>query len=92
MGIARTTLCEQFCRTDRMVPLWIEMFNRGGVDALITKPRPGRRRKVKLQRVRDLLLPVLENPAQAGLGALDRRQAPRLPHTLNERVTPSQLA
>ena len=66
MGVPRATLCQQFCRTDRMVRLWIEQFNRGGLDALITKPRPGRPRKVKLQRVRDLLVPVLENPAQAG--------------------------
>jgi transposase len=66
MGIPRATLCQQFCRTDRMVRLWIELFNRGGIDALITKPRPGRRRKVKLERVRDLLVPVLESPAQAG--------------------------
>ena len=66
LGIPRATLCKQFCRTDRMVRLWIELFNRGGIDALITKPRPGRRRKVKLERVRDLLVPVLENPAQAG--------------------------
>ena len=66
MGIARATVCQQFCRSDRMVRLWIEQFNRGGIDALITKPRPGRPRKVKLERVRDLLVPVLENPAQAG--------------------------
>jgi transposase len=66
LGIPRATLCQQFCRTDRMVRLWIELFNRGGIDALITKPRSGRRRKVKLERVRDLLVPVLENPAQAG--------------------------
>jgi hypothetical protein len=55
LGIPRATLCQQFCRTDRMVRLWIELFNRGGIDALITKPRPGRRRKVKLERVRDLI-------------------------------------
>lgn len=66
LGIPRATLCQQFCRTDRMVRLWIELFNRGGIDALITKARPGRRRKVKLERVRDLLVPVLENPAAAG--------------------------
>jgi hypothetical protein len=41
MGIERATLCKQFCRTDRMVRLWIELFNRGGIDALITKSRPG---------------------------------------------------
>ena len=66
LGMARATICQQFCRTDRMVRLWIECFNRGGIDALITKPKPGRPRKVKLERVRDLLVPVLENPAQAG--------------------------
>jgi transposase len=66
MGIARETVCQSFCRTDRMVRLWIECFNRSGIDALISKPKPGRPRKVKLERVRDLLVPVLENPAQAG--------------------------
>ena len=66
LGITRATICQQFCRTDRVVRLWIELFNRGGIDALITRPNPGRPRKVKLERVRDLLVPVLENPAQAG--------------------------
>jgi transposase len=66
MGLPRATVCEQFNRTDRVVRLWIELFNRGGIDALITRPRPGRPRKVKLERVRDLLVPVLENPAAAG--------------------------
>lgn len=66
LGISRATVCQQFCRTERMVRLWIEMFNRGGIDALITRARPGRPRKVKLERVRDLLVPVLENPATAG--------------------------
>jgi len=66
LGISRTVVCQQFCRTERMVRLWIEQFNRGGIDALITRARPGRPRKVKLERVRDLLLPVLENPATAG--------------------------
>jgi transposase len=68
LGIARSTLCQQFCRTDRMLRRWIELFDRGGLDALITKPPPGRRRKVKLERGRDLLLPVLENPATVGQG------------------------
>ena len=55
-----------FNRTDRMMRLWIECFNRGGIDALITRPKSGRPRKVKLERLRDLLVPVLENPAMAG--------------------------
>lgn len=66
LGYSRQQVCELNDRTDRMVRLWIELFNRGGLDALITKPRPGRPRKVILQRVRDLLVPVLENPATAG--------------------------
>lgn len=80
LGHERKVVCQIFGRTDRMVRLWIELFNRGGVDALITRPKPGRPRKVKLERVRDLLLPVLANPAQAGHGpsALDRCEDPRL--------------
>ena len=49
-----------------MIRLWIELFIRGGIDALISRPKPGRPRKVKLERVRDLLVPMLENPASAG--------------------------
>lgn len=66
LGVSRAQVCEQFCRTDRMVRLWIELFNRGGIDALATKPRRGRKQRLKLERLRDLLVPVLENPAQAG--------------------------
>lgn len=66
LGTPRDNVCQMFARTDRMVRLWIELFNRGGIDALVTRPRPGRPRKVKLERVRDLLVPVLENPASAG--------------------------
>ena len=66
MGSARSVVAQQFCRTDRVVRLWIEMFNVGGIDALTTKGRPGRGRRVKLERLRDLLVPVLENPRQAG--------------------------
>ena len=66
MGLERSVVAQQFCRTDRVLRLWIEMFNRGGIDALTTKRRPGRGRKVKLECLRDLLVPVLENPSQAG--------------------------
>ena len=66
LGISRIVICKQFCRSDRMIRLWIELFNRGGIDALISRPKPGRPRKVKLERVRDLLVPMLENPASAG--------------------------
>lgn len=65
-GITRPIVCQMFCRTDRMVRLWITQFNRAGIDGLITRARRGRPRKVKLERVRDLLLPVLADPSQAG--------------------------
>lgn len=66
LGQSRANVCLMFNRTDRMMRLWIELFNRGGIDALITRAKGGRPRKAKLERVRDLLVPVLENPAQAG--------------------------
>ena len=47
MGLERRVVAQQFCRTHRVVRLWIEMFNAGGIDALTTKGRPGGRR-VKL--------------------------------------------
>jgi putative transposase len=65
-GYSRAQVGELFGRSERMVRLWILAFNRGGIDALASKPRPGRPRKAKLQRVRDLLVPVLEEPALAG--------------------------
>jgi len=67
LGFPREQVCQLCGRTDRAVRLWIELFNRGGIDALRTKRPGGRARKVKLERVRDLLVPVLENPAQAGV-------------------------
>jgi len=66
LGTARATVCKLYCRSERMVRLWIEMFNRGGIDALLSKPRPGRPRRVSLQKLGDLLLPVLKDPALAG--------------------------
>ena len=66
LGMSREQVCQTFAHTDRMVRLWIECFNRAGIDGLTTRPKPGRPRKVKLERVRDLLVPVLKDPASAG--------------------------
>lgn len=66
LGIERTVVCEQFCRSDRVVRLWITLYNQGGIDALASKPRRGRPRKLCLRKAQDLLVPVLENPQQAG--------------------------
>ena len=64
-GYSRAQVAELFGRSERLVRLWILCFNEGGVDALASKPRPGRPRKIKLERLRDLLVPVLEEPAKA---------------------------
>ena len=64
-GFTRQQVCELFGRSERLVRLWIALFNRGGIDALASKPRSGRPRKVKLERLRDLLIPVLEEPSKA---------------------------
>jgi transposase len=66
LGVARSQVCLLYQRSDRWVRLWVELFNRGGIDALASKPRPGRPPKVKLERVRDLLIPVLADPSRAG--------------------------
>ena len=66
LGLSRAQVGQLFGRSERMVRLWILAFNCGGIDALASKPRPGRPRKVKFERVRDLLVPVLEDPARAG--------------------------
>src|SRR5215207_8802356 len=66
MGVPRETVCKIFFRSDRMVRLWIERFNEGGIDALITRPRSGCPRRARLETVRTLLEPVLQNPSKAG--------------------------
>ena len=65
-GWERGHVCTIYNRSDRMVRLWIEMFNRGGIDALASKARSGRPPKIKREQMRDLLVPVLEDPSQAG--------------------------
>jgi transposase len=64
-GYSRAQVGELFGRSERLVRLWLLCFNEGGIDALASKPRPGRPRKIKLQRLRDLLVPVLEDPPKA---------------------------
>jgi putative transposase len=66
LGVARAQVCQLYDRSDRWVRLWVELFNRGGIDALASKPRPGRPPKVKFERLQDLLIPVLADPSRAG--------------------------
>ncbi len=67
LGFTRAQVGQLCDRSDRMVRLWIELFNRGGIDALAPRKSSGRPRKTKLERGRDLLVPVFEHPAQAGV-------------------------
>lgn len=66
LGLDRESVCRLYNRSDRMLRLWLNRFNEGGIDALASRPRPGRPRKVKLRRLGDLLIPVLEDPSRAG--------------------------
>lgn len=66
MGVDRQTLCSMFGRSDRMIRMWVALYNRGGVDALLTKPRSGRPRRVAFQQLEDFLVPILEEPSKAG--------------------------
>ena len=43
-GFLPRQVADLFGRTERMVRLWVEMFNLGGIDALASEPRPGRPR------------------------------------------------
>ena len=66
LGVPRAQVCRLYHRSDRLIRLWIVMFNRGGIDALASKPRTGRPPKIRWERRRDLLVPVLEDPSKAG--------------------------
>lgn len=66
-GMSRREVCEVFCRGDRVMRLWILKYNVGGIDALVSKPTGGRRRKVSLRRIEDILVPVLKDPRQAAV-------------------------
>jgi len=66
MGIPRESVCQIFFRTDRVLRLWIECFNSGGISGLIPGASCGRPRKAKLEVVRELLTPVLQTPSLAG--------------------------
>ena len=66
LGVRRQTVCKIFFRSDRMVRLWVERFNAGGIEALMTRTRPGCPRRAELNTVRALLEPVLQDPAKAG--------------------------
>ena len=66
MGLARGVVAQQFCRSDRVVRLWIEMFNLGGIDALTTKEACRARTSGEAGTLARPSRASLENPRQAG--------------------------
>jgi hypothetical protein len=75
LGFSRAEVCVLCARSDRMVRLWIELFNRGGEHQ--SPPRTAAQSQTRART----------RPARAGAGksrhcgpgALDRRQIPRPP-------------
>ena len=66
-GFEREEVALMFAISDRQLRLWIHLFNRSGIDGLVTIGKPtGRRRKIRLKCLDDLLVPVLEEPHLAG--------------------------
>ncbi len=65
-GLSRSQVVGLFGCSERIVRLWIVRFNLGGIDALTTKSPTGRHRKVMLEKLHGLLIPVLEDPSKAG--------------------------
>ena len=51
---------------ERMFRLWIERFNKQGIDGLIYKPQVGRPRIMPAAQVTSAILPVVDDPSLAG--------------------------
>jgi hypothetical protein len=75
MGVPRETVCQILFRSDRMVRLWIERFNAGGIDGLITRNPP---RRAELNTVREVARTGVAGSCQSRPDALDGGQTPRL--------------
>lgn len=66
IGVSYEHVLRNCGRTDRCLRLWIERYNETGIDGLIYRPRPGRPRKVEPDTVRCEILPLVDDPGQAG--------------------------
>mgnify|MGYP005641280509 CR=1 FL=1 len=64
LGFSREDVCKLYLVKDRPLRCWIHWFNEAGVDGLISRrKKTGRPRIIKLQRLEDILIPVLEDPS-----------------------------
>ena len=66
IGVSFEHVLRNSCRTDRCLRLWIERYNAMGIDGLIYRPRPGRPRLLEGETVRSEILPLVDDPSQAG--------------------------
>ena len=64
LGFDRPAVCQLYRVSDRMLRHWIHWFNQAGVDGLISRRESdrGRRPKIALRRLEDILVPALEDP------------------------------
>jgi len=64
IGVEHAAVARMFCRSRRTLTRWITLFNEGGIDGLLEKPKPGRAKKIDAKRskkYRDLI----EHPEKA---------------------------
>jgi len=66
IGVSFEHVVRNSCRTERCVRLWIERYNKMGIDGLIYRPRPGRPRLLGDDVVRGEILSVVDDPSLAG--------------------------
>lgn len=52
--------------SERTLQLWIQRFNEQGIDGITYRPRPGRPRSMTASEVASGILPVIDDPGQAG--------------------------
>lgn len=65
LGHPLATVAQLVVRTERTVRHWIALWNRGGLDALLPQPVPGRPRALS-QAQQDNIVALLEHPDQRG--------------------------
>ncbi|MEM7010559.1 MAG: helix-turn-helix domain-containing protein [Verrucomicrobiota bacterium] len=64
LGFDRHAVCQLYQVSDRMLRAWIHWFNEAGIDGLISRRESdrGRRANLSVERLRDILVPALEDP------------------------------
>jgi transposase len=65
LGIEHEKVAALYGVSDLTLRRWILAFNRRGIDGLIDRPKPGRRRKISREKAADLCA-VLDDPKRVG--------------------------